>query len=150
MFQGEGFISFFLCITIQVPLDLQKAYKRRGSKKRCLIGRKQFGHKMSISITVERDYKAGTVLEKVVEGFQRLGCTLDCIRKFHLLFQTLKNKSSFCLDPRNYLQRSYSSQYKRDRPRAFITILKEVSTTKPSPKDFRYLVLHRPTWSRTF
>lgn len=131
-------------------MDLQKAYKRRGSKKPCLIGRKQVGHKMSISITVERDSKAGTVLEKVVKGFQRLGCTLDCTRKFHLLFQTLKNKSSFCLDPRNYLQRSYSSEYKRDRPRAFITILKEVSTTKPSPKDFRYLVLHRPTWSRTF
>ena len=50
---------------------------------------------MSISITVERDSKAGTFLEKVVKGFQRLGCTLDCIRKFHLLFQTLKNKSSF-------------------------------------------------------
>lgn len=118
-------------------MDLQKAYKRRGSKKPCLIGLKQVGHKMSISITVERDSKAGTFLEKVVKGFQRLGCTLDCIRKFHLLFQTLKNKSSFCLDPRNYLQRSYSSEYKRDRPRAFITILKEVSTTKPSPKDFR-------------
>ena len=131
-------------------MDLQEACKRRGSKKPCLIGRKQVGHKMSISITVERDSKAGTVLEKVVEGFQRLGCTLDCIRKFHLLFQTLKNKSSFCVDPRNYLQRSYSSEYKRDRPRAFITILKEVSTTKPSPKDFRYRVLHRPTWARTF
>ena len=65
---------------------------------------------MTISITVERDSQAGR---------------LDCIRKFHLLFQTLKTRSSFCLDLRNYLQRCYSSEQKS----AFITILIEVSTT---------------------
>jgi len=49
-----------------------------------LVAQKLFGQKMT-SITVDKDSKAETVVEKAVEAFKRINTTMESIKTFHLL-----------------------------------------------------------------
>ena len=93
-----------------VGLVQWKTYKRKGSKEPRLVARKQVGQKMTISITVDKDAKAETVVEKAVEAFKRIDTTLETITSFHLLYPDLKNEVKFLpgsqepFTPRKYVE----------------------------------------------
>lgn len=89
---------FNLClflIAIRVGFVQWKNYKRKPSKELRLVARKQVGQKMTISITVDKDSKAETDVEKAVEAFKRINTTLESIKTFHLLNPDLKTEVKF-------------------------------------------------------
>ena len=93
-----------------VGLVQWKKYKRKGLKDPRLVARKQVGQKMTISITVDKDSKAETVVEKAVEAFKRIDTTMESIKTFHLLYPDLKNEVKFLpgseepFTPRKYVE----------------------------------------------
>ena len=60
-----------------VGLVQWKKYKRKGLKEPRLVAQKQVGQKMTISITVDKDSKAETVVEKAVEAFKRIDTKME-------------------------------------------------------------------------
>ena len=103
---------FVFVITIQVTIGLVqwKKYKRKSSKEPRLVARKQVGQKMTISITVDKDSTAKTVVEKAVEAFKRIDTTMESVETFHLLYPDLKSEVQFLpgsqepFTPRKYVE----------------------------------------------
>ena len=59
------------------------------------MARKQVGQKMTISITVDKDSKAETVVEKAVEAFKQIDTTMESVETFHLLYPDHKSEVKF-------------------------------------------------------
>ena len=101
---------FLIAIQVTVGLVQWKTYKRKGPKEPRLVARKQVGQKMTISITVDKDSEAETVLEKAVEAFKRIETALESIKMFHLLYPDLQNEVNFLpgsqepFTPRKYVE----------------------------------------------
>lgn len=68
-----------------------RRYKRRGFKTPKLVARKQVGHKMTVSVSVEKHSSAACLLEKAVEAFKLVDPEIKSVQKFHLLYPDLQS-----------------------------------------------------------
>ena len=79
---------------ISVGLVEWKRYKRKSYKPPKLISRQQVGHKMTVSVTIDKDATASCVLQKAVEAFKLMDTDMQD-QHFRLLYPDLKWSKCF-------------------------------------------------------